>query len=324
MFTLFSARAVTTAAACLLLSSCAAADEGGGQATRVVTAFYPLQYVADRVAGAHADVSVLTAPGGEPHDLELGIRQIAEVEEADVVVLSTGFQPAVDDAVKQSGATAVVDATEVARLVPLAEDSAGDEDHHETGHEGEHEAEGEHGHEAAERDLDPHFWLDPTRLGEVAAAVEEQLTAADPDHAEQFAANLADLESDLTALDEETRAGLGDCARSVLVVSHDAFGYWADRYGLEVEAINGLSPDAEPSPAHLRELSDLITSEGITTVFSETLASPELADTLAVELGIATAVLDPIEGLAESTSDEDYLSLMRANLAVVQKANDCS
>ena len=107
------------------------------------------------------------------------------------------------------------------------------------------------------------------------------------------------------------------------MVSHDAFGYLAARYGLTVESINGLTPDAEPSPAHLAELADLIESEGITTVFSETLASPELADTLAGDLGLSAAVLDPVEGLGDATADEDYLSLMRANLAALQEANDC-
>ncbi len=157
----------------------------------------------------------------------------------------------------------------------------------------------------------------------MAAAVEEQLAEADPDHRADYAANLEALQDDLTALDRDFEEGLADCARDTIVVSHDAFGYLAARYGLTVESINGLTPDAEPSPAHLAELADLIESEGITTVFSETLASPELADTLAGDLGLSTAVLDPVEGLGDATADEDYVSLMRANLAALQEANDC-
>ena len=108
-----------------------------------------------------------------------------------------------------------------------------------------------------------------------------------------------------------------------IVVSHDAFGYLGRRYGLDVVGINGLSPDAEPSPAHLRELQDLIRRDGITTVFSEELASPKFADSLAGDLGIRAEVLDPIEGLSDETADQDYLSLMRANLATLRKANQC-
>ncbi len=82
------------------------------------------------------------------------------------------------------------------------------------------------------------------------------------------------------------------------MVSHDAFEYLGARYDLDMHPIAGLSPDAEPSARHLAELADLIRTDKITTVFSERLASPKLADTLASDLGITTEVLDPIEGLA--------------------------
>jgi zinc transport system substrate-binding protein len=279
----------------------------------VVASFYPLEYVAGRVAGEHAEVVGLTAPGQEPHDLELTFAQTADVAEADLLVVSRGLQPAVDEAVEQSSAEHVVDAAEVADLVPPGESLE------------EHDAHAdEEGHEHGDEDVDPHFWLDPTRLARVAAAVQDQLAEADPDNAAQYADNLAALQDDLTALDRDFQQGLASCSRDTVVVSHDAFGYLGARYGLDLRPINGLSPDAEPSPAHLAELADLIESEGVTTVFSETLASPELADSLAGDLGLETAVLDPVEGLSEETADEDYLSLMRANLAALKTANDCS
>ena len=108
------------------------------------------------------------------------------------------------------------------------------------------------------------------------------------------------------------------------MVSHDAFGYLGDRYDLDVHAIAGLSPDAEPSARRLGELGDLIRDDDITTVFTERLASPKLADTLASDLDVETAVLDPIEGLTDEGGDDDYLGLMRENLAALQKAGGCS
>ena len=107
-----------------------------------------------------------------------------------------------------------------------------------------------------------------------------------------------------------------------MVVSHDAFGY-LEKYGLEMEPIAGLSPDAEPTPADLGRLQRLITADGVTTVFSERLVSPRLAESLAGDLGITTAVLDPIEGLSSESADDDYLTLMRANLAALETANGC-
>jgi zinc transport system substrate-binding protein len=271
-----------------LLAACA--DRPTRAGTSVVTSFYPLQYVARRVAGDHASVVNLTQPGKEPHDLELTVQQTAQVADADVVVYERGFQAAVDDAVDQNGPAHVVDAARSADL-------SGD---------------------------DPHFWLDPTKLSAVAAAVERSLADDDPAQAADYARNLRRLQGDLADLDASFRTGLATCAVDTIVVSHDAFGYLGRRYGLDVVGINGLSPDAEPSPAHLRALQDLIRRDGITTVFSEELASPKFADSLSRDLGITATVLDPIEGLGDATADQDYLSLMRANLAALRKANRCS
>ncbi len=303
-----------------LLAGCgddAGSDGSGSQGSggpSVVAAFYPLAFVAERVAGGDASVENLTQPGGEPHDLELGISQTVALQDADVVVVESGFQPAVDDAVATLGGGEVVDAADVVDLHAVAH--AEEEEHAEENHADEDHADHDHG------ELDPHFWQDPLLLADVADAVADALGAADPDHADAYAANADALRTDLEELDAELTAGLADCERSTVVVSHDAFGYLT-RYGLTFEPIAGLSPDAEPTPAGLAELQDLARREGITTVFSERLASPAMADTLASDLGIETAVLDPIEGLSDETADEDYLSLMRENLAALQKANGC-
>ena len=273
-----------------LLTGCGSDDPEG---LSVVAAFYPLEYVAERIAGGETAVTSLTSPGTEPHDAELTMSRTAEVVDADVLVYLSGFQPAVDDAVEQAEGAEVVDAATAADL--LTPDEA----------------------------EDPHFWLDPTRLAAVARDVTDALSDADPGNADTYASNLAELEQDLTALDEEITAGLADCELDSVVVSHDAFGYWAERYGLEMHSIAGLSPESEPSASHLAELQELIEADGITTVFSETLASPKMAETLSDDLGLSTGVLDPIEGLSDETSDEDYLSLMRGNLAALQEANVC-
>ena len=149
-----------------------------------------------------------------------------------------------------------------------------------------------------------------------------QLSDLDPDNAAEYSANAAALRSDLETLDSDFAAGLTGCERTTIVVSHDAFEYLA-KYGLQIESIVGLSPGAEPTPGDLSRLRDLIETDGVTTVFSETLVSPELSETLASEAGVTTAVLDPIEGLSDETADEDYLSIMRTNLAALRKADGC-
>ena len=108
------------------------------------------------------------------------------------------------------------------------------------------------------------------------------------------------------------------------MVSHDAFEYLARRYDVDVVPIAGLEPDAEPSIQRLHDLSNLIRDRGVTTVFFERLASPALAESLAGDVGIETAVLDPIEGLSSADPHATYLTLMRQNLAALAKAGDCT
>lgn len=278
----------------LVLAGCGGPLGGGsGDGIAVTASVYPLAYVSQRIAGDHADVVNLTSPGVEPHDLELNVGQLADVADADLVVYERGLQPAVDEAVDQNGPEHVVEATSEISL-----------------------------QEAREGGEDLHFWLDPERVAEVAGSVEAQLAEIDPQHAADYRANLDSLRQDLTGLDRAYREGLADCAIDTVVVSHDAFGYLG-KYGLTFEPIAGLSPDAEPSASHLNQVADLIRKDGITTVFTETLASPALARTLAHDLGIKTAVLDPIEGLSDATAHEDYLSLMRSNLEHLKAANRC-
>ena len=271
----------------------------------VVASFYPYAFVAERVAGDHATVSNLTAPGLEPHDLELTPQQVADIQNATVVIYEKGFQPAVDEAVDQSAQGLTLDTTSV---VPLEDTGAPAE----PGDPGEPALSG-----------DPHVWLDPNRLAIITQAVATDLSRADPDHAAAYRANAIRLVARLHALDRDYRAGLADCERTQFVTSHAAFGYLAQRYGLQMIAISGLSPDAEPSPQRLSELAALVRQDGITTIFSEVLASPALADTLAREVGVNTAVLDPIEGLPDADSQQNYLTIMRANLAALRQANGC-
>ena len=298
-------RAVVTVAGSLAvaLSGAACASEGPGDGrTSVVTSIYPLAFVAERIGGEHVEVTTLTQPGQEPHDLELSVARTAEVADADLVVYGEGFQPAVDEAVETSGPAAVVAASELLSSGPDAIPG---------------------GKPAQLIEDDPHFWLDPEAMASVAEEVAAQLGEIDPEHADAYAESGAALVADLTDLDGRFATDLARCDRRTVVVSHDAFSYLGDRYDLDFESIAGLSPEAEPSPAHLAELQELVKDEGVTTVFSETLASPELAESLAGELGVATDVLDPVEGLSEETSGEDYLSLMESNLAALTKANGC-
>lgn len=288
-----------------------------GSDRQAVAAFFPLAWVTERVAGDDWEVTNLTQPGGEPHDLELGITQTAALDEADLVVFEHEFQPAVDEAIDNVSDAVVVDAAEEVELLSTEELHSEDGEEHGDEH-AEEASEDEHGHGA----LDPHFWHDPLLMADLADAVADGLAEVDADGAATYRRNAEDLRVELEGLDQELTDGLAACKRDTVVVSHEAFSY-LERYGVHFEAIAGLSPDAEPTPAVLAELEDLIADEGITTVFSERLASPAMAESLASDTGVETAVLDPIEGPGEGDDESDYVALMQQNLAALQRANGC-
>lgn len=290
----------------LVASACSAATPAA-QGLNVVTAFYPYQFVAQRIVGDLGTVTSLTQPGAEPHDLELTPRQIASLTEADLVVYQHGFQAAVDSAVAQTGPKRVLDVAAVVPLLPGAED--------------EHQA--EEGHVEEHGATDPHLWLDPTLLAKAAEAVGAQLQAARPEHAATLKANQDALIADLTALDQRFSAGLKSCSTRVFVTSHAAFAYLAARYDLQQEGIAGLDPSIEPTPARIEAVHQVVAEHHVTTIFFETLASDAVAKALAQDLKLTTDVLDPAEGLTDQSRGKDYLQVMDANLTALQKANGC-
>ena len=278
---------LTAALVLAMTASCAAGDRDAGAdgRLRVVAAFAPLAEVARRVGGKGVVVTDLTPAGAEPHDLELDTDAVDTVEDADLVIyVGGGFQPAIEE---------VADRTE-GDVLDVLPDDAGD---------------------------DPHVWLDPTKLARIAEAVRQSLAEASPDDAATFESNAASFVAELEALDRELQTGLARCERRVIVTAHAAFGHLAERYDLEQRAIAGTSPEAEPDPTTLARLADLVAAEGVTTIFTETLVAPDVAETLAREAGVRTAVLDPIESLAEGTS---YTGVMAENLTVLRAALGCT
>jgi zinc transport system substrate-binding protein len=273
----------------LAASGCGSGTGSGDAAgrERVVAAFYPLAYAAKQVGGATVDVENLTPAGAEPHDLELTPHDVRDVLGASLVLyLGDGFMPALDDALGQRDGRSL-DLLAAAR-----------------------------GADTKVLPGDPHVWLDPVRYAAMVRAIGTALGRSP---------EAARLDRRLAALDAAYHRGLAHCDRRAIVTSHAAFGWLARRYGLEQVPLEGLQPEAEPSAKDIARLADAVRRSGATTVFTETLVSPKLAQTIAREAGATTATLDPLEGLSDGaiSSGEDYFTVMRANLATLQKALGC-
>jgi zinc transport system substrate-binding protein len=298
-------------AAAVALSGCAVAPSATSAAgtgrMSIVVAAYPLQFLAERIAGDGATIQSLTAPGAEPHDVELTAKQVADVASADAVVYLSGFQAAVDQAVQTVQPKVAIDANTGLTLLPALPEAQ----------------QGGAGNNGATGGYDPHVWQSPADMVTMAQTISAGLSKARPDLAATFSTNTSALVGDLKALDESYRSGLANCQRTQFVTSHAAFAYLADRYHLVQIPIAGLDPTEEPTATRIAAVHELATRYGVTTIFFETLVSDTVAKSIAGDLGLKTAVLDPIEGITATSAGTNYLEVMKSNLSALQEANGC-
>lgn len=286
------ARLVASVVALVLTAvSCASGEPSSADPTATVTvvaSFYPLEFAVEGVGGPQVEVQSLTAPGVEPHDLELSADQVGALSEADLIVfLGGGFQPGVEDVVSALDSSGVFD------VLP---------------------------DQVAEIADDPHVWLDPTIMATIVERTAGRLAEIDPPSADLYTQRADRLRTQLADLDDRFRESLSDCRSRDIVTSHSAFGYMAARYDLNQVSISGIDPEAEPSPGRLAEVARFVEENDVTTIFFEELVSPDVAETIAIETGAETAMLNPLESEPRSG---DYIAAMEQNLAALTEALGC-
>ena len=281
---------------------------------------YPLQFVAERVGGDRVAVTNLTPPGAEPHDLELTPQDVARRQRRRPRRLpSPASSPRSTTPSRPRRRTPRSTSPSAGRVDLVAAEPTRHDD------EGEH-ADEEHSPTTATTTAASTRTSGSTRPGWPTSPTRSPTGSprSTPSTPPTIAANAADLRAELEHARRRARAGPRRPATARdLVTSHEAFGYLADRYDLHQVGISGLSPDAEPTPATLAEVADVVREHGVTTIYYETLVAPGIAETVAGETGAPTAVLDPIEG-SPTTPTADYFAIMRANLAALEEGRGCS
>lgn len=264
------------------------------QQISLVATFYPLQYFAEAVGGERVSVSSMVPVGTEPHDYEPTPQDIVRLYEATVFLLNGAGVDAWAEKIRPDL---------LARGVTVLQMS-----------------------EVMGTDFtDPHFWLDPVLAKKEVEAIRDVLVVRDPEYGETYTASARHTLRVLDELDQEYREGLKMCTLSTIVTAHDAFRYLGQRYGFEVIPVAGIDPEAEASPRALSEIAATVRRLGVRHIFFETLTSPQVAETLAQEVGAETLVLNPVEGLTESEQQagKNYVSLMRENLSNLRTALQC-
>nr|WP_183598679.1 zinc ABC transporter substrate-binding protein [Paenibacillus phyllosphaerae] len=294
-------------------SASGALEEGK---TNVVTSFYPVYFLAERIGGEQVNVVNLIASGVEPHDWSPKSQDLNVASKAQLLLYNgAGLEGWVDDFLEglpadtQLKTKALSDGIELILGNPEEEH----EEHEEEGHEDEHDHAGEY---------DPHTWVSPKSILIMAANVKDALIEVDEANRDAFESNYEKLKAELEELDQSYTTTLAATTKKDIVTSHQSFGYLARDYGLHQVAIMGLTPDAEPKAQDLLEISKFVKENQVKYIFFEELVSDELANTLARETGAETLVLNPVEGLTkkQEQNGDTYITLMQQNLQNLVKA----
>ncbi|MEA3320963.1 MAG: zinc ABC transporter substrate-binding protein [Bacillota bacterium] len=276
----------------------------------IFTTIYPLEYFTKRIGGSLVSIENIVPPGSDAHSIDLSPSEVVKVAKGDAFIHSgTGLEGFAMSIIKslEGEQVMIVNATE---NISLLESSARDQ-----------HSDDEKNHKNEKSEVDPHFWLDPIRSIEVADNIKKSLVELNPEEKEIFEANFISLKKDLEKLDAEFNEMIKSADKKKFIVSHSAYGYWEDRYGLEQIGISGISPSDEPSQQQLIEIINLVGEEGLTLIFFEENLNNKVVKTVQNETGTSPLFLHNLEMLSEERreANEDYLSIMRNNLKMLDK-----
>ena len=289
----------------------------------VITSIHPYYALLQEIVGENAEVVRLLPPGASPHTFDPTPRDVAQLSDADLVILNGVLDEWLLDLVEASGTDAEV--LEVISELSFEPVGGGEHDGHEgegTGGEresneaepGEGEsAEDEHDHEG----VNPHIWLDPTLMAEAVPLFVGRLAEVDPENAAVYEANGEALIAELNALEAELSETLAPVRGAAFVPFHDAWPYFARHYGLDLVVEIEPAPGREPSPAYIADALAMIEGSGAKAIFSEVQLPARPAEVIAENAGLPLYLLDPVGGGEET---ETYAELLRYNASTIREA----
>lgn len=307
-------------AACSSTTSTESNDKNTSDKLQIYTTIYPLQYFTERIGGDYVSTENLVPPGADAHNVEVTTKTMINVAEGDAFIYTgTGVEGFADTIMKslENEDVAIVNSTEKVSFIGATETHAHHEDAHEE-HDEEHHPEetvGEHeeheGHTTP--DKDPHVWLDPIRSITIAENIKNALVELKPERKKEFEDNFSALKYELEDLDTEFKIMVDSSKTKTFVVSHSAYGYWEDVYGLKQIGISGLSPTNEPSQKQLSTIIDLVQDNGLKYIFFEQNLENKVAEIVKNETGTEALTLHNLEAITDENikKSEDYLFIMR-------------
>ncbi|MFA6861891.1 MAG: zinc ABC transporter substrate-binding protein [Bacilli bacterium] len=276
----------------MLLASCGnSKDSSSSDKLTIYTSFYPIYDFATRIAKDKANVINITPAGSEPHDYAPTTREVLGMEDADLILVNGLGLENWTDSLPDSFSSKVINVTDGIET------------------------------ENINGTVDPHVWLNPLNAIKEMENITASLISIDNSNSAYYKSNLSDATYLFTSLDNSFKETTTAFTNKHIVVSHAAFGYLCNHYGLEQIYVDGISPDDEPTAKALEEVIANVKKYNITTIFSEELVSSEIAESIAKKTGCSVEALNPLEGLSEDELlYEDYVSVMVNNMQKLKAA----
>lgn len=275
-------------------------ESSSGKKISVYTSFYAMYDLTKKIGGDKVTVTNLVPAGQEPHDWEPTPSDMANIEKADVLIYNgAGMENWVDKVLNTIKNKKLI-AVETSKELKIQDNPDQSED----------------------SKYDPHVWLNPMNAKQQMETIQKALVTADPSNKGYYEKNYTENAKKLDDLDKEYKDAVAKFSKKDIVVAHQAFGYLCDAYGLKQIPIEGLLADSEPSPAKMAEIVKFAKENNLKYIFYEELVSPKVAEAIAKEVGVKTAMLNPLEGLPESDilAGKEYISVMRDNLEALKTA----
>ncbi|MFB4169348.1 metal ABC transporter solute-binding protein, Zn/Mn family [Virgibacillus sp. JSM 102003] len=280
----------------------------------IFTSIYPIQYAVEQIGGEEVNAKSIYPPGVDAHTYEPTSKEMTTIADGDAFIyLGAGMEGFAE------AAAAALDSQDV-KMIELGANEElfhVEKNHDEKNHKEESEhAEHNHG------DVNPHIWLDPKRMIEMSGYIKDKLTEMNPENKQVYTQNFNALKKDLVALDNRFKETLQPKDYKEILVSHAAYGYWEERYGIEQIAISGLSSSDEPSQKELTEIIDLAEEKKLDYVIFEQNGSDDVSKIIQDQIGAEALYIHNLSVLNEEDmkNNANYLSIMNKNLQVLDKA----
>jgi len=269
---------------------------------KVVATFYPLYDFAKNIGGERVYVTSLIPSGVEPHEFEPSPSTIKQLNSANVLIYNgAGLEPWLPKLLEGIDNKNLIsaDTSKGIQLISTPNPAKGGED--------------------------PHIWLDPVLAKKQVENIRDTLIQADPEGRSYYENNTNIYLEKLDELDSELRNTMKTCKKRDILITHATLGYFCKEYNCTQIPIEGINPEAEPSPADIVKIIEQAKERNITAVFFESLINPKSAQTIAQEIKGTVASFNSVHGLTEEEQKQgkDYLSLMRENIANIKEALQC-